>query len=162
MRSNLLLTYFLVEIKFIYGHALVYLGEKSRIYNCCSRPTSEGGGCSRGPHVFYESESSDLHARHAFTPTPSNAKGKGTALEVAALDCEMVYTTGGFRVARVSVVDGDGKEVFDELVKMDDGVEVVFVRFYLLHFHLSLIFIIVDVGVQRLQYPFLRHRTLRI
>lgn len=37
----------------------------------------------------------------------------------------MVYTTGGMRVARVSVVDGSGKEVFDELIKMDDGVEVM-------------------------------------
>ena len=48
-----------------------------------------------------------------------------TALDVVALDCEMVYTTGGLRVARVSVVDAMGKEVFDELVKMDDGVEVM-------------------------------------
>lgn len=46
----------------------------------------------------------------------------------------MVYTTGGFRVARVSVVDGDGQKVFDELVKMDEGVEVVFVLlFYTFH-----------------------------
>jgi RNA exonuclease 1 len=37
----------------------------------------------------------------------------------------MVYTTGGFRVARVSVVDGKGKEVFDELIRMDDDVHVV-------------------------------------
>lgn len=48
-----------------------------------------------------------------------------SALDVAALDCEMIYTTGGFRIARVSVVDASGKEVFDELIKMDDGVEVV-------------------------------------
>jgi RNA exonuclease 1 len=48
-----------------------------------------------------------------------------STLDVAALDCEMVYTTGGFRIARVSVIDAGGKEVFDEFVKMDDGVEVV-------------------------------------
>jgi RNA exonuclease 1 len=48
-----------------------------------------------------------------------------SALDVAALDCEMVYTTGGFRIARVSVVDVRGEQVFDELIKMDDGVEVV-------------------------------------
>lgn len=98
------------------------------MYSCCSRLTSEGGGCSRGPHVFYESEHSDLHARHAFTPTRSTSgedKDKDTALDIAALDCEMVYTTGGFRVARVSVVDGDGKEIFDQLVKMDEGVDVM-------------------------------------
>jgi len=48
-----------------------------------------------------------------------------SALDIAALDCEMIYTTGGFRIARVSIVDASGKEVFDELIKMDDGVEVV-------------------------------------
>ena len=49
-----------------------------------------------------------------------------SVLDVAALDCEMVYATGGFCIARVSVVDASGKEVFDELIKMDDGVEVVY------------------------------------
>ena len=49
------------------------------------------------------------------------------ALDVAAIDCEMIYTTGGMRVARVSVVDGSGKEVFDQLVRMDQGVEVMYV-----------------------------------
>jgi RNA exonuclease 1 len=37
----------------------------------------------------------------------------------------MIYTTGGMRVARVSVVDAAGKEVFDKLVRMDEGVEVM-------------------------------------
>ncbi len=39
----------------------------------------------------------------------------------------MISTTGGSRVARVSVVDGAGKEVFDQLVRMDEGVEVMYV-----------------------------------
>ncbi len=38
----------------------------------------------------------------------------------------MIYTTGGLRVARVSVIDGSGKEVLDELVRMDDGVQVMY------------------------------------
>lgn len=37
----------------------------------------------------------------------------------------MIYTTGGMRVARVSVVDGSGVEVFDQLVRMDEGVHVI-------------------------------------
>ncbi|KAG5648975.1 hypothetical protein DXG03_000324 [Asterophora parasitica] len=108
-------------------------GEKVRLYNCCSRAVSDPEGCSRGPHVFYESKLDDLHARFPFSfllDPPQAGKGKGqvqkrTVLDVAALDCEMVYTTGGMRVARVSVVDGEGKEVFDQLVKMDEGVEVI-------------------------------------
>jgi RNA exonuclease 1 len=109
-----------------------------RIYSCCSRPVSEDEGCIRSPHVFYESKPEDLHSRHPFSHSrkvsspESSEKDDGltpsdTALEVASLDCEMVYTTGGMRVARVSVVDGSGAEVFDELVRMDEGVEVTLV-----------------------------------
>ncbi|CCM03185.1 uncharacterized protein FIBRA_05307 [Fibroporia radiculosa] len=106
-------------------------GEKRRLYTCCSR-SADSEGCERGKHVFYDSTPEDLHLRHPFTftraPSSSNASASSrldTALDIVALDCEMVYTTGGFRVARVSVVDSMGKEVFDELVRMDDGVEVI-------------------------------------
>ncbi|VDB90083.1 unnamed protein product [Peniophora sp. CBMAI 1063] len=115
-------------------------GERTRLYTCCSR-TQADDGCTRGPHVFYESDPTLLHDRHAFTssaeystaapnplagppfnvPTP----GRSTALDIAALDCEMVYTTGGMRIARVSVVDATGREVLDELIAMDRGVTVV-------------------------------------
>ncbi|KIJ70048.1 hypothetical protein HYDPIDRAFT_121398 [Hydnomerulius pinastri MD-312] len=104
-------------------------GEKLRVYSCCSKSTNEDG-CSRGCHVFYESDPKDLHARHGFSPTrpPSSLDGDtapDTALDVVALDCEMIYTTGGMRVARVSVVDGSGTEIFDEQVRMDDDVDVI-------------------------------------
>ena len=104
------------------------LGERRRLYTCCSRP-QEGEGCQRGPHVFYESAPEELHSRHSFTHTrPPQDDGTGafdTALDIVALDCEMIYTTGGLRVARVSVVDSSGQEIYDEFVRMDDGVEVV-------------------------------------
>ena len=61
----------------------------------------------RGPHVFYENNPDDLHLRHPFSylkPPLSPESG----IDVVALDCEMIYTTGEFRVARVSVVDGSG------------------------------------------------------
>lgn len=102
-------------------------GSKSRLYNCCSRPVETGEGCAHGPHVFYEALAKDLHARYPFSflkPPPS----PNTALDVAAIDCEMIYTTGGMRVARVSVVDGSGTEVFDEMVRMDPGVEIMYVN----------------------------------
>ncbi|KAG9317409.1 ribonuclease H-like protein [Chiua virens] len=104
-------------------------GEKLRIYSCCSKTTSEDG-CSRGFHVFYESDPKDLHLRHPFSFTRRQKSREGddstdTAFDVVALDCEMIYTTGGMHVARVSVVDGAGTEIFDQLVRLDDGVEVV-------------------------------------
>ncbi|EIW82112.1 ribonuclease H-like protein [Coniophora puteana RWD-64-598 SS2] len=100
-------------------------GERLRIYSCCSR-TAEEGGCSVGSHVFYESKPEELHIRHAFSCTRSGeSSSEGKVADVVALDCEMIYTTGGMRVARVSVVDGAGKELLDELVQMDEGVEVI-------------------------------------
>ncbi|KAF7352711.1 Exonuclease domain-containing protein [Mycena venus] len=100
-------------------------GQRERVFRCCYRPApGDDEGCTHGPHVFYESKPEDLHSRHAFSylkPPPSPS----TVLDVAALDCEMIYTTGGMRVARVSVVDGAGNEVLDELVRMDDGVEII-------------------------------------
>ncbi|KAI6105789.1 ribonuclease H-like protein [Pisolithus sp. B1] len=108
-------------------------GEKLRFYSCCSKNANEDG-CSRGCHVFYETDPSDLHTRHAFSPTRPpkyshcdiSAEICDTALDVVALDCEMIYTTGGMRVARISVVDGTGTEVFDELIRMDDDVDIMY------------------------------------
>ena len=97
------------------------------MYQCCSRTTDEEP-CSRGPHVFYETEPKDLHRRHGFSHTRAaddSFYNDKHALDIVALDCEMIYTTGGMRVARVSVVDAAGKEVFDKLVQMDEGVEVM-------------------------------------
>ncbi len=100
------------------------LGEKRRVFTCCSR-TPDEEGCQTGPHVFYETDPEDLHRRHAFTHTRPPAGSDDTALDAVALDCEMIYTTGGMRVARVSVVDSAGQEIFDEYVRMDEGVEVM-------------------------------------
>ncbi|KAF8195798.1 hypothetical protein K438DRAFT_1918956 [Mycena galopus ATCC 62051] len=77
-------------------------GQRERVYRCCYRAApGDDDGCTYGPH-----------------PSPS------TVLDVAALDCEMIYSTGGMRVARVSVVDGAGNEVLDELVRTSMVAEV--------------------------------------
>ena len=92
----------------------------------------------------------DLHSRHPFSFLAS-VSSSAAILDVAALDCEMIYTTGGFRVARVSIVDGSGKEVFDQLVRMDDGVHVmsVLLPFLLLSVH-------IETKSQRFQHPIFR------
>ncbi|KAF9534224.1 ribonuclease H-like domain-containing protein [Crepidotus variabilis] len=100
-------------------------GEKIRMYRCCQRPVSDGEGCMHGPHVFSEKDAEALHSRQAFSFLQPSTPDNSTKLDVAAMDCEMVYSTGGLRVARVSVIDGAEKEVFDQLVQMDDGVEVI-------------------------------------
>ena len=79
----------------------------------------------------------ELHSRHPFSFLAPESSST-SVLDVVALDCEMIYTTGGFRVARVSIVDGSGKEVFDQLVRMDDGVHVMSVLLFFLPFLLIL------------------------
>jgi len=99
-------------------------GEKSRIYTCCSRSVSDSEGCTHGPHVFYESKTEELHSRYSFSLLKDSTQSSA-ALDIACIDCEMIYTTGGLHVARVSIVDGSGKQVFDQLVRMDNGVQVM-------------------------------------
>ncbi|KAL0566277.1 RNA exonuclease 3 [Marasmius crinis-equi] len=100
-------------------------GKRTRIYSCCSNTVGEDSGCVHGPHVFYESDHGVLHARHPFSKLADPDCGNPTTLDVVALDCEMIYTTGGMRIARVSVIDGGGTKVFDELVRMDEGVGIL-------------------------------------
>ena len=38
-------------------------------------------------------------------------------LKLAALDCEMVYTTAGMSLARLTILDAEGEVVLDEFVK---------------------------------------------
>lgn len=131
MRLNGLSFPFIIRLATYQFLVLALSGERTRIYKCCSMPVNDSEGCSRGPHVFSESDSATLHIRHSFSTTkPSDPEdGMTTALDVVAIDCEMIYSTAGVSVARVSVVDGSGKQVFDELVRMDEAVEVMCVSF---------------------------------
>jgi RNA exonuclease 1 len=50
--------------------------------------------------------SEDLPAHEAYRP-----------LKIAALDCELIRTTAGMTLARLTIVDADGEEKFDEFIK---------------------------------------------
>lgn len=80
-------------------------------------------GCTIGPHVFKEESCELLHQREAFMSTEevckqadksSNQKEKH---EVLAFDCELVYTTAGMSLARLTVLDESGKVIMDQHVK---------------------------------------------
>ncbi|KAG0208366.1 RNA exonuclease 3 [Mortierella sp. GBA30] len=91
-------------------------GEKIKHYPCCDAPQG-GPGCREGPHVFKEDDFLSLHGRTPFIETPTSSGSKQKTHSVVAVDCEMCYTTGGFELARISVVGKDGKTIMDELVK---------------------------------------------
>jgi RNA exonuclease 1 len=98
--------------------------ERQRVYRCCSQPAELVDPCSKGPHVFVEKDPVDLHARVPFVETSGE---HGDVTDVVALDCEMIYSTAGLSLARVSVVDGQGELLLDEFVRMDDGVAIMYV-----------------------------------
>jgi hypothetical protein len=70
-----------------------------------------------------EKEIEKLHLRHPFSHSTKTLLN--SQLDIATIDCEGFYTTQGMSVARVSMCDGDGKVVFDELVRPDEGVRVM-------------------------------------
>ncbi|KAF9910065.1 RNA exonuclease 3 [Linnemannia zychae] len=91
-------------------------GDKIKYFPCCDAPQGSTG-CQDGPHVFKEDEFLDLHYRIPFVETPKECLGSKKPHSIVAMDCEMCYTTGGFELIRISVVDKLGKVIMDELVK---------------------------------------------
>ncbi|KAK6541096.1 hypothetical protein TWF694_008471 [Orbilia ellipsospora] len=58
--------------------------------------------------------------------TPERIIQSGSILEgytLYSLDCEMVKTVSGPTLARISIIDWDGKTILDELVKPDEPIE---------------------------------------
>lgn len=100
-------------------------------WSCCGRTvdshTLGDDRCATGPHVFKEEGAEALHKRSAYV-TWSDIPGHANAQEVlpvAALDCEMSYTTAGISVTRITLVDETGDVVFDELIRCPDGVSMI-------------------------------------
>ncbi|KAF9584020.1 RNA exonuclease 3 [Lunasporangiospora selenospora] len=96
-------------------------GEKIRVFICCESPVGSPG-CREGPHVYKEDGLQLLHSRTRFIETPSKTLSGKEPHPVVAMDCEMGYTTGGFELIRISVVDENGKIIMDELVRPENTV----------------------------------------
>ncbi|KAG0276782.1 RNA exonuclease 3 [Linnemannia exigua] len=91
-------------------------GDKIKYFPCCDA-LQGSTGCQEGPHVYKEDEFIDLHHHIPFIETPKECLGSKKPHSIVAMDCEMCYTTGGFELIRISVVDKLGKVIMDELVK---------------------------------------------
>ena len=85
-----------------------------RLLHTCCMQDSNSEGCTKGPHVYKLDVDEELHKQIPFTKLEER---KERCLPIAAVDCEMAYTTGGSELIRVTVVDWNSSKVFDELCK---------------------------------------------
>ncbi|GAA5882690.1 hypothetical protein JCM16303_006546 [Sporobolomyces ruberrimus] len=87
-------------------------GVRQRVWSCC--PTPQATPCQVGPHVFKDEDPIDLHARVGFITSSSLPRPSRSELQdLVALDCELLYTTSGLSLARLTVVSSDGSLLYD-------------------------------------------------
>ncbi|KAK7489485.1 hypothetical protein BaRGS_00019284 [Batillaria attramentaria] len=102
----------------VYHWTRAYPRKKSgfiqHIYNCCNSDTSSKGCQVASNHVHEKNKQEILTGFQRTMPHSPPLDGNYGAY---ALDCEMVYTLGGIELARVTVIDMEGKTVFESLVK---------------------------------------------
>ncbi|VBB27493.1 unnamed protein product [Acanthocheilonema viteae] len=84
-------------------------------YNCCQSDLNVAGCCVADCHVTDTAPKSVLET-YRETPPPSGPKDERSK-KVYAFDCEMVYTSWGTSLARISVVDVNDKLVMDVTVR---------------------------------------------
>ncbi len=86
-------------------------------YTCCGSDTSVKW-CEMAPvHVHETNRYTDL-SHYKRTPDRTSSKGRRSlAKGVFALDCEMLYTTLGSELARVTVVDRNSATVYERTVQ---------------------------------------------
>ncbi|KAH7724725.1 exonuclease family protein [Aphelenchoides avenae] len=95
-------------------------GQVETRYTCCDADLSVKGCVYGDCHV---TNSQPMAVLKQFVETPrACGPGDTRSRHVYAMDCEMVYTTWGPEVARVTVVDIMGREVLDEIIRPDHPV----------------------------------------
>lgn len=95
-----------------WGKKLYNGGPKNGLYSCCKSSSRTDGCIHHKYHAcgFKPMESDSFMSTHKIILDKSSAN-------VFALDCEMVYTTVGLEVARVSLITLRGDTVYDSYVQ---------------------------------------------
>ncbi|WRT65966.1 uncharacterized protein IL334_002917 [Kwoniella shivajii] len=122
------------ECRFHYGRPVPERieGRRKWIYTCCGRERGEAG-CEDGIHVFTDGDDDVKLAKRVAYKTVNQVVGDEGGLgkwnEVVAMDCEMIFTTAGVSLGRVTIVDENGEILLDELVRQTVPVLDVNTRF---------------------------------
>lgn len=98
-----------------YHGGRLYANKTSHYYQCCNG-TATSEPCKYGDHHVHEENRLDLTGYVGTTTLAkvelSNKERRGRA--VFGMDCEMVYTTVGFEIARVTIIDEHLEKALDK------------------------------------------------
>lgn len=91
------------------------------------RRSTSKSGCTLGPHVFKEEDWKMLHRREAFLSTDTVLQSQSEQSnqekhDILAFDCELIFTTAGMSLARITVLEESGKVVLDRFVRPKSAV----------------------------------------
>ncbi|KAG5513313.1 hypothetical protein PMAC_001376 [Pneumocystis sp. 'macacae'] len=99
-----------------WGKLIKANNEQTKIYSCCHENNTDSTGCITFPHhVFKITSPSKLAAEINFVM--SQEPIQSSFLNAAVLDCEMIYTTGGMELARITIYDIYENLLIDKLIK---------------------------------------------
>uniref|UniRef100_A0A0X3NLZ0 RNA exonuclease 1 homolog n=1 Tax=Schistocephalus solidus TaxID=70667 RepID=A0A0X3NLZ0_SCHSO len=98
-------------------------GFRDMRYTCCQAEVGQQG-CQVGTygHVSDINKWCDLDGYVSTLPALPQPTDSPPKVNVYALDCEMVYTTGGCELARVTLVDPNLSSVYDQIVQPDNPI----------------------------------------
>jgi len=91
---------------------------RSNFFPCCNQSLEESSGCEhRDFHVFKLEQPSLMQAMQPFVRIPDQKSSNKMPLYACGIDCEMAWTTKGFELIRVTVVDYESRmKKYDRLV----------------------------------------------
>ncbi|KAH9809019.1 hypothetical protein DFH28DRAFT_992519 [Melampsora americana] len=106
-------------------------GVKQKVYSCCNSIEADNRPCTKGRHVFIDKTPEISHSREPFIRLP--LIGAQTTIPLVALDCELVYTTAGMSIARLTVIvpktTSEGglefESLLDEFVRLPKAVKII-------------------------------------
>lgn len=96
-------------------------GSADNFHYCCQQPAGSPGCMYANYHVTDYLDYDNLKG-FVRTLQKDNDNFTPTKRDIFAFDCEMCYTTSGFELTRITVVNFDEKVVYDSLVKPDSEV----------------------------------------